>query len=88
MPALAREGLDEQLAGFGKDRAFRLDLEPFAHIVGKARPFTAVVQKAANAIGGGPDLETGCCESTTARRRASCFLKWFTSEGGTATRWL
>ena len=45
MALLVREGLDQQLVGGGQGGAIVLHFEPFAHVVGKARPLLPVVQR-------------------------------------------
>src|SRR3546814_10892488 len=49
MPSLAREGLDEKLAGPRQHRAERLHLQPFAHVAGEAMPLLRAGEKAAHA---------------------------------------
>ena len=45
MSPFAREGFDQQLPRFGKDRAPVLHLKPFADVGRKAPPLVAVVSK-------------------------------------------
>src|ERR1043165_1376521 len=51
MLSLVREGLDQQLVRFRKDRALRLYLQPFTDVVGKPVPVVAVGEHLPDPVG-------------------------------------